>query len=98
MRHTPPMDAEHRSPRRGYILAVAAATMWAVNASLARFLLDDGVSALRLAQLRSLLSWAILVAALAVLRPQLLRVERADLPRLAFLGICGLALVHATYF
>ncbi|MDX6667023.1 MAG: hypothetical protein QOK04_403 [Solirubrobacteraceae bacterium] len=92
------MAPEHRSPRRGYVLAVAAAAMWAVNASLARFLLDDGVSSLRLAQLRSLLSWAILVAVLAVARPQLLKVERADLPRLAFLGIAGLALVHATYF
>jgi drug/metabolite transporter (DMT)-like permease len=92
------VPAEHRSPRRGYLLAVAAATMWAVNASLARFLLDDGVSSLRLAQLRSLLSWVILVGVIAVARPALLRVAREDLPRLAFLGICGLALVHATYF
>ena len=72
--------------------------MWALNGSLARFLLDDGVSAMRLAQLRSLLSWLILLAVLAALRPALLRVEREDLPRLAFLGIAGLALVHATYF
>ncbi|MDQ6916081.1 MAG: EamA family transporter [Actinomycetota bacterium] len=87
-----------RSTRLGYLLAAAAASMWALNGSLARFLLHDGVSALRLAQMRSLLSWAILLVAVAVARPALLRVERRDVPRLAFLGIAGLALVHATYF
>jgi len=87
-----------RSPRVGYALAAAAATMWSLNGSLARYLLDDGVSALRLAQLRSLLSFALLAGAVAIVRPQLLRIEREDVPRLAFLGIAGLALVHATYF
>ena len=72
--------------------------MWALNASLARFLLDDGVGADRLAQLRSFGSWLILLAALAIARRDLLRVERAEVPALAFLGVAGLALVHAAYF
>jgi len=80
------------------VLAAAAATMWALNGSLARFLLDDGVSAARLSQLRSLGSFVILVAVLAAARPALLRVARADVRDLAFLGIAGLALVHAAYF
>ena len=92
------MPHPNRSTRFGYLLAASAATMWALNGSLARFLLDDGVSAMRLAQLRSLVSWAILAAVLAATRPELLRVERQDLPRLAFLGVAGLAGVHATYF
>jgi drug/metabolite transporter (DMT)-like permease len=92
------MAGHARSTRLGYLLASAAAAMWALNGSLARFLLDDGVSALRLAQLRSLLAWVILVGALLVARPALLRVKRSEVPRLAFLGIGGLALVHATYF
>src|SRR6266516_364059 len=92
------MAAHARSTRVGYLLAATAAAMWALNGSLARFLLDDGVSALRLAQMRSLLAWVILLAAVVIVRPALLRVERADVPRLAFLGIAGLALVHATYF
>jgi drug/metabolite transporter (DMT)-like permease len=92
------MTGHVRSTRLGYLLASAAAAMWALNGSLARFLLDDGVGALRLAQLRSALSWVILVGILAAARPGLLRVERRDVPRLAFLGIAGLALVHATYF
>src|SRR5205085_5734297 len=92
------MSAHARSTRLGYVLALAAASMWALNGSLARFLLDDGVGALRLAQLRSLLSWIVLLAVLSSTRPALLRVPRADVPRLAFLGIVGLAGVHATYF
>ena len=35
---------------------------------------------------------------LAVFRRDLLRVERRDIPQLAFIGIGGLALVHAAYF
>lgn len=72
--------------------------MWALNGSLARYLLDDGVSALRLSQLRSFGSWLILLGGLVIARPALLRVERRELPALAFLGVAGLALVHATYF
>ena len=87
-----------RHPRLGYALAASAATMWALNGSLSRLLLDDGVSALRLAELRGVLSFVFLAAALAIARPRLLRIRRQDVPRLAFLGIVGLAGVHATYF
>jgi drug/metabolite transporter (DMT)-like permease/predicted RNA-binding protein with PIN domain len=82
----------------GYGLVVAAVSMWSLNASVARTLLDDGVSALRLSELRALGSWLLLVALVAALRPRLLRVERAEIPHLAFLGIAGFALVYATYF
>ena len=72
--------------------------MFALGGNLARYMLDDGISAMRLSQLRSAGSLVLLVAALALTRPQLMRVRRADVPQLAFLGICGLALVHATYY
>jgi len=91
------MPAE-RSPARGYLLVALGAAMFALGGNLARYLLDDEVSALRLSQLRSAGSLVLLVAVLAPWRPQLLRVRRADVPSLAFLGICGLALVHATYY
>jgi drug/metabolite transporter (DMT)-like permease len=72
--------------------------MWALNGSLARFLLDDEVSALALAQMRSFVSLVLLVAALVILRPAALRIERRDVPAFAFLGIAGLAAVHLAYF
>jgi drug/metabolite transporter (DMT)-like permease len=87
-----------RSPARGYALAAAGAAMWALNGTMARELLDDGVDAARLAQLRSAGSWLILALILAVARPDLLRVDRRELPSLALLGVIGLAGVHATYF
>ena len=83
---------------RGYGLVAAGAGMFALNASLARALFDDGLSPLRLSQLRATVSFVILLAALAAARPALLRVERRDVPALAFLGVGGLALVHASYF
>ena len=90
--------ARTRRPARGYALAAAGATMWALNGNMGRALLDDGVDAFRISELRSLGSWLILVAALAFTRPGLLRVERREIPALAILGIVGLAGVHATYF
>src|SRR5436190_21497400 len=72
--------------------------MFALGGNLARYMLDDGVSAMRLSQLRSAGSLVLLALALALTDPERMRVRRADVPQLAFLGICGLALVHATYY
>ena len=92
------MSGVERSPRLGYALAATAAALWALNSSLARFLLEDGVSALHLAQLRSTVTWLILVGVLLAIAPRSLRIRRADVPRMAWFGIAGLAGVHATYF
>ena len=72
--------------------------MWALNGSLARFLLDDGVSAPHLSELRSSLSFLALLVGLAITNRSRLRVAREDLGKLAWLGVAGLAGVHATYF
>lgn len=72
--------------------------MFALGGNLARYMLDDGVSATRLSQLRSAGSLVLLAVALAATRPRLMKVRREDLGQLAFLGICGLALVHWTYY
>ena len=87
-----------RNPARGYVLIAAGAAMFALGGNLARYMLDDGVSAMRLSQLRSAGSLVVLGLVLAVVRPALLRVRRTEIPQLAFLGIAGLALVHATYY
>jgi drug/metabolite transporter (DMT)-like permease len=92
------MPDRRRRPRLGYVLAAVAATMFAVNGSLAKFLLDDGVSAAHLSQLRATLSFALLAGALLLVDRGRLRIARADVPRMAWLGIAGLALVQLTYF
>jgi drug/metabolite transporter (DMT)-like permease len=65
---------------------------------MARYLLDDGVDAARLSQLRAAGAWVILLVVLGTARRDLLRVEPAHLPALALLGVAGLAGVHAAYF
>ena len=72
--------------------------MFSLNASLALFLLDDGLSAMRLSELRSVGALILLILAVVVLRPAGLRIDRAEVPRFAVLGIAGLALVYVTYF
>jgi drug/metabolite transporter (DMT)-like permease len=87
-----------RSHRRGYVLAVAAAALWGLNGSMARFLLDDGMPAVRMAELRAVVTMAVLLVVLLVVDRPALRIRRRDLPRFAFLGIAGLALNNALYF
>ena len=86
------------SPARGYALAAGGAALFSLNGNMARYLLDDGVDAARLSQLRSAGSWLLLLVILGVSRRDLLRVDRSELPSLALLGILGLAAVHATFF
>jgi drug/metabolite transporter (DMT)-like permease len=86
------------SPRFGYALAAIAAAMWALNGSFARLLIDDGVSPFHLSEMRSAVSFALLAGWLAIANRNRLRVRRDELPALAWLGIGGLACVHATYF
>jgi drug/metabolite transporter (DMT)-like permease len=87
-----------RSPARGYALAISAAALWALNGSLSIYLLDDGLEPAQMSALRSAGAALILLAVLAARSPALLRVRRDDVPRLAFLGIAGLALVQVAYF
>jgi drug/metabolite transporter (DMT)-like permease len=86
-----------RRPRLGYAFAATAAAMAAVNGSLARFLLDDGMSAAHLSQLRATLSFVLLAGAMALAAPRRLRIAPADVPRMAWLGVAGLALIQFTY-
>jgi drug/metabolite transporter (DMT)-like permease len=92
------VTAADRHPGRGYLLAAIGAALFSLNGVMGRRLLDEGIDAARLSQLRSAGAWLLLLAVLATARPELMRVKRADLPALALLGVVGLAGVHATYF
>jgi drug/metabolite transporter (DMT)-like permease len=92
------MHADRRRPRLGYVLAAVAALMFAVNGSIAKLLLEDGVSATHLSQLRVTVSFLLLAGALALLDPRRLRIARADVPRMAWLGLAGVAIVQLSYF
>ena len=98
-----PPALERRPPERrpllGYALVWSAVLLWSLNAVIAKIVLDSaGVSALRLAEVRSTGSALILVGAVALLRPATLRVGRRELAVLAFFGVFGLGFVQLFYF
>jgi drug/metabolite transporter (DMT)-like permease len=88
------MPHHRRRPRLGYLLAAVAAAMFAVNGSIAKLLLEDGVSAAHLSQLRVTVSFALLAGALALVDRRRLRIARADVPRMAWVGLAGVAIVQ----
>ncbi|MDQ3935127.1 MAG: EamA family transporter [Actinomycetota bacterium] len=84
--------------RLGYAFAATAAALWALNASIGSTLMDRGLGWPAVSQLRVSGSFVLLAAALALVRRDLLRVERSAVPELAVLGFAALAPVQATYF
>jgi len=103
-----------KARRRGYLLAVAAAVLWATGGLLAKWLLSSPdstgaqawllppmgveVDAVVLAGARACVSAVLLFAYLAARNPKALQVRFRDLGFLATFGIIGLAAVHLTYF
>ena len=79
-------------------MVLTAATLWAVNGTVSKSILDTGVSSLRLAEVRSAGAFVGLLAVLLLVSRRSLRVERRELPLLAVFGIAGLAFVQWFYF
>ena len=92
--------AERREPRPvlGYAMVMTAATLWAVNGTVSKVILTTGLSSLRLAEVRSTGAFVLLALALAVTRPETLRIRRRELPYFILFGVGGLALVQWFYF
>jgi drug/metabolite transporter (DMT)-like permease len=88
---------EHR-PLLGYLMVMTAATLWAVNGTVSKVILSTGLSSLRLAEVRSTGAFLLIAVALAVARPQALRLSRRELPYFLLFGAGGLALVQWFYF
>src|SRR3954463_2028290 len=88
---------EHR-PVLGYVMVMTAAALWAVNGAVSKVILTTGLSSLRLAAVRSPGAFIGLAFALAVARPESLRLSRSEVPYFLAFGIGGLALVQWFYF
>jgi len=86
-----------KSVRRGYLFVIAAALLWAISGSSAKFLFHSGVTPFQLVQLRLTLSVGVLVGILAVARPVLLRISMKDIPYFILFGAVGMAGVQFTY-
>ncbi len=91
---------EEPHPLLGYALVWSAVSLWALNATVSKVVLESaGLSSLRLAEVRTTGAALVLLAAVALFRPASLRIR--SLRELAFLvvfGAAGLALVQFFYF
>jgi drug/metabolite transporter (DMT)-like permease len=88
-----------RRPALGYAMVLTAATLWALNGTVSKVILQSGgVTSERLVQVRSTGAFLLLFGVLLFWRRRTLRVSVGELPFLAVFGVCGLALVAWFYF
>jgi drug/metabolite transporter (DMT)-like permease len=92
------LAARHQHPARGYTLYLVAAALFALNGTISKSILTTGIDAARLSQLRVTVAFLILLAVVALTRPQTLRIRRAELPILLVFGILGIAMTQYLYF
>ena len=90
-----------RDPARdlfGYALALGAASLWGVSGMLAKAVFNRGVAASELAEVRIGMGLLLFAALAALVRPEAVRVRRADLPLLVVFGVVGMAGVQLAYY
>ena len=84
---------------RGYVMALAAATLFAVNGTISKIALTGSdLSPMDYTQVRTTGAFLVLAVGLAVLARDQLRISRRDIPFLAFYGMFSFALVQWLYF
>ena len=91
----PPRD---RRPLLGYGMVLLAATLFAVNGTVSKVILDAGLPSSRLAQIRSTGAVLGFGLVLALTSPARLRLHARELPILVLFGVFGLAFVQWFYF
>jgi drug/metabolite transporter (DMT)-like permease len=84
--------------RRGTLLILVASFCFGTSGVLAKPAMDAGLSSQQVASVRISVAALVLLIAVAVVRPGLLRVRRTDLRLLAGYGLVGVAGVQLFYF
>lgn len=98
---SPTIPVTGKSPTavsRGTVLVVLASFCFGTAGPLVKPTMDAGLSPQQVASFRIAVAAVLLLAVVAVTRPGLLRVRRADLPVLAGYGLVGVAAVQLLYF
>jgi drug/metabolite transporter (DMT)-like permease len=91
-------SAHHRRPLLGYAMVWVAATLFAVNGTVSKVVLESGISSLELTQVRSTGAALGFALVLILIRPRSLRLTRGELPFLVVFGLTGVAFVQWFYF
>jgi drug/metabolite transporter (DMT)-like permease len=92
-------EPRDRRPLLGYAMVWTAATIFAVNGTVSKVVLDSGgLSTVELTQARSIGAFVGFALVLAIMRPASLRIGRRELLYLAVFGVTGVAFVQWLYF
>lgn len=83
---------------KGFLFIIMADLMWALSASVAKFLFNRQVSPFDLVQIRLILSFSILAAWLFLFNRNLIRINREDIRYMLVIGVLGFASVQFTYY
>ena len=82
---------------RGYTFVIAAALLWGVSGSSAKFLFNSGVTPFQLVQLRLTIAVGALFLWLLIRSPSRLKIARKDVWYFALFGTVGMGLCQFTY-
>ena len=91
-------NADSGESTKGYLLAVAAAVLWATLGILGKFLYGYGADPLTVVTIRATVAFVTLAIALAVADRRLLHLSGRDIPFFALYGLIGVAFNYAAYF
>lgn len=94
----PPVTQVDKRPLLGYLTYLLAASLFALNGTVSKYLLLDGVPWYRLSQLRVTAAFLILVVVVAVTNRGAFRLRRTEIPRIVAYGILGVAVTQSLYF
>ena len=81
----------------GLAASLAASTLFAVNGTISKLVLENGLSSLRLVEIRCVLAAVVFAAIAAARRPSSLAIGRRELGFLAIYGVAGIAMVQWLY-
>src|SRR5689334_15271693 len=79
-------------------MVMTAATLFAINGVVAKVIIDSGLSAYRLCEVRTTWACAGFAVVLALVDRAAFRLERHELPFLLAFGFFGIFLVQIAYF
>ena len=82
----------------GYLLIAAASILWGTMGIFGKLAFQYGINPVVLTALRILISSAIMLISIVLLKRKLLKIERKDLPQLLVFGIFAVALQRIAYF
>ena len=82
----------------GYLLIAAASILWGTMGIFGKLAFQYGINPVVLTALRILISSATMLVAIILLKRELLKIEKKDLPQLLVFGIFAVALQRIAYF